>query len=108
MIGNGWTTCSPHLSLFCTRRTDSPDRSQYGFRSIPKRRSNRSKAWSQNWKQDVKRESWDQLRFTSFRFSSLSKTGSDDEIGVIERLMKLAVDAGIRELAIDGDLREAA
>jgi hypothetical protein len=33
---------------------------------------------------------------------------TDDEIGVIERIMKLAVDAGIRELAIDGDLREAA
>src|SRR5947208_1220669 len=33
---------------------------------------------------------------------------TDDEIGVIERIMKLAVDAGIRELAIDGDLREPA
>jgi hypothetical protein len=33
---------------------------------------------------------------------------TDDEVGVIERIMKLAVDAGIRELAIDGDLREAA
>ena len=33
---------------------------------------------------------------------------TDDEIGVIERIMQLAVDAGIRELAIDGDLREAA
>jgi hypothetical protein len=33
---------------------------------------------------------------------------TDNEIGVIERIMQLAVDAGIRELAIDGDLREAA
>jgi hypothetical protein len=33
---------------------------------------------------------------------------SDDEIGVIERIMQLAVDAGIRELAVDGDLREPA
>jgi hypothetical protein len=33
---------------------------------------------------------------------------TDDEIGVIERIMQLAVDAGIRELAVDGDLREPA
>jgi hypothetical protein len=33
---------------------------------------------------------------------------TDNEIGVIEHIMKLAADAGIRELAIDGDLREAA
>ena len=33
---------------------------------------------------------------------------TDDEIGAIERVMQLAVDAGIRELAIDGDLREPA
>jgi hypothetical protein len=31
-----------------------------------------------------------------------------NEIGVIERVMKLAIDAGIRELAIDGDLLEPA
>ena len=33
---------------------------------------------------------------------------TDDEIGVVERIMQLAVDAGIRELAVDGDLREPA
>ncbi|PYI61969.1 MAG: hypothetical protein DMF07_14685 [Verrucomicrobia bacterium] len=33
---------------------------------------------------------------------------TEDEIGVIERIMKLAVDSGIRELAVDGDLREPA
>jgi hypothetical protein len=33
---------------------------------------------------------------------------TDDEIDVIERIMQLAVDAGIRELAIDADLREPA
>src|SRR5205809_2251334 len=33
---------------------------------------------------------------------------TDDEIGVTERIMQLAVDAGIRELAVDGDLREPA
>jgi len=33
---------------------------------------------------------------------------TDDEIDVIERIMKLAADAGIRELAIDADLREPA
>jgi hypothetical protein len=33
---------------------------------------------------------------------------TEDQIGVIERIMQLAVDAGVRELAIDGDLREAA
>jgi hypothetical protein len=33
---------------------------------------------------------------------------TDDEIGAIERVMQLAADAGIRELAIDGDLREPA
>ena len=33
---------------------------------------------------------------------------TEDEIGAIERIMKLAVDSGIRELAVDGDLREAA
>jgi len=33
---------------------------------------------------------------------------TEDEIGVIERIMKLAVDSGIRELAVDGDLRDPA
>ena len=33
---------------------------------------------------------------------------TDNEIGAIERIMKLTVDAGIRELAVDGDLREPA
>jgi hypothetical protein len=33
---------------------------------------------------------------------------AEDEIGVIERIMKLAVESGIRELAVDGDLREPA
>jgi hypothetical protein len=33
---------------------------------------------------------------------------TDNEIGAIERIMKLTVDAGIRELAVDGDLRELA
>jgi hypothetical protein len=33
---------------------------------------------------------------------------TDDEIGVIERILQLVVDAGIRELAVDGDLREPA
>jgi hypothetical protein len=33
---------------------------------------------------------------------------TDDEIGAIERIMDLAVEAGIGELAVDGDLREPA
>jgi len=33
---------------------------------------------------------------------------TDDKIDVIERIIKLTADAGIRELAIDGDLREPA
>jgi hypothetical protein len=33
---------------------------------------------------------------------------TDDEIGAIERIMDLAVEAGIGEVAVDGELREAA